>query len=875
MEVRMRSSFAVRKQRSSFGWRALACAAMLATAAGCEGVSPDADVSVVRSAVTSGAAKINCGTTTAVSPFIADTDFSGGGTITRNNTIDLSAVYNPAPAAVYQSQRYGNFTYTVPGFGAGSWNQVRLHFADTHWTAPGARVFNVTINGVTVLKNFDIIKLVGAGNKALVEQFTMPANSSGQYVIAFSTVTDAATVSGIEVGPVTWSGTPTKNANSAYAKQCQQQLVPLPPSFGGSSSGTQCSTCFQGTGNCTGCKAGSWTYSGQISTQETIQSFNGSEPVDMFYWESTDASAPGLCMLAPRKGGDAFLDFAGVICQSALTGAVCYWDLGDYKKILWDGQVGGPHENGHVIVPSTAVVITSPTTSTTTWVGGADLTVDKSPHRYQNECSDCHSGRNAFNNHPNTATDLPGRGLISASSGWFPAAWPSPIVPDWDPGSSPLGKPWPLNPGPQPATGFSPTTCFNCHKEGGTGGLFPAVSQATPRYCATMLNEATGRPNRACSASDINCPTGAMPFSLSATAPSSGDEFSKGMLRHHYGQCVTEFRTTFAKPPLASGSAPTLLNAPQTLGLWYYDTQNLRPASTFAINSAGKIVSYDSYKRTWSTSTQSASMISMGADRSLWMIKKSGSTSYICAANADLCTGATCTWKCDTAGYNGYAGIFAGNGKVIWALDNSRLNLWGYLSTGSGQYTGDAFNAMGEWDPSDPIRTIAVGGDGDMWVLTQQGHIQHQVNDGLNAEWQTWPTPPGGTTLSIAVANGSDVWTGSSTGLYHWDWQAAAWQKHCPTTACTTSFTALAAGGQEQVPVGTVYDPNSPYQPFDRVADIFAIDTAGNVYRVDQTKGLTVNSLIKVGGPALTQIAVGGQGDVVGMDSAGTVYTFQ
>src|SRR6185503_5466672 len=211
----MRSSFVARRQTASLGWRALACAVMLATAAGCEGVIPadgssqDDDVSVVRSALTSGAAKINCGTTTAASPFIADTDFSGGGTITRANTIDLSAVYNPAPAAVYQSQRFGNFTYTVPGFGAGSWNQVRLHFADTHWTAAGARVFNVTINGVTVLKNFDIIKLVGAGNKALIEQFTMPANGSGQYVIAFTTVTDAATVSGIEVGPVTWSGTPT------------------------------------------------------------------------------------------------------------------------------------------------------------------------------------------------------------------------------------------------------------------------------------------------------------------------------------------------------------------------------------------------------------------------------------------------------------------------------------------------------------------------------------------------------------------------------------------------------------------------------------------------------------------------------------------
>src|SRR5205807_40307 len=51
----------------------------------------------------------------AVSPFAADKDFAGGGTINHANTIDLSGVTNPAPMAVYQSARVGNFTYTTPG----------------------------------------------------------------------------------------------------------------------------------------------------------------------------------------------------------------------------------------------------------------------------------------------------------------------------------------------------------------------------------------------------------------------------------------------------------------------------------------------------------------------------------------------------------------------------------------------------------------------------------------------------------------------------------------------------------------------------------------------------------------------------------------
>src|SRR5262249_40181738 len=74
----------------------------------------------------SGGSKVNCGRA-AVSPFVADVDFAGGTTINHANTIDVSAVTNPAPAAVYQTARVGNFTYTVPGFTAGSSHTVRLH----------------------------------------------------------------------------------------------------------------------------------------------------------------------------------------------------------------------------------------------------------------------------------------------------------------------------------------------------------------------------------------------------------------------------------------------------------------------------------------------------------------------------------------------------------------------------------------------------------------------------------------------------------------------------------------------------------------------------------------------------------------------------
>jgi beta-galactosidase len=131
--------------------------------------------------------------------FIADEDFSGGGTDSSANTITTAGVTNAAPMAVYQSERAGTFTYIIPGLVAGSTHTVLLHFAEFYWTAAGKRVFNVAINGTTVLSNFDIYATAGA-NKALVEQFTATANSSGQIVITYTNGTaDQPKSSGIEI----------------------------------------------------------------------------------------------------------------------------------------------------------------------------------------------------------------------------------------------------------------------------------------------------------------------------------------------------------------------------------------------------------------------------------------------------------------------------------------------------------------------------------------------------------------------------------------------------------------------------------------------------------------------------------------------------
>ena len=145
--------------------------------------------------------QIDCGSPSAVSPFAADEFFNSGNEFSSTATINTSGVTNAAPAAVYQTVRWNSsFNYTIPNLTAGSTYTVRLHFCELTWTAAGQRVFNVAINGNSYLSNFDIFATAGAENKAVVEQTTATANSSGQIVISFTQGSaDNPEIAGIEI----------------------------------------------------------------------------------------------------------------------------------------------------------------------------------------------------------------------------------------------------------------------------------------------------------------------------------------------------------------------------------------------------------------------------------------------------------------------------------------------------------------------------------------------------------------------------------------------------------------------------------------------------------------------------------------------------
>jgi hypothetical protein len=107
---------------------------------------------------------------------------------------------NPAPEAVYQSLRSGQFVYQLAHLNPGQSYQVRLHFAEVFWTGPGMRQFNVSINGKRMLTNYDVFADAGGQLIATTKTFTVTANSHGHINIFFSNGNaDMPMCSGIEL----------------------------------------------------------------------------------------------------------------------------------------------------------------------------------------------------------------------------------------------------------------------------------------------------------------------------------------------------------------------------------------------------------------------------------------------------------------------------------------------------------------------------------------------------------------------------------------------------------------------------------------------------------------------------------------------------
>lgn len=115
--------------------------------------------------------------------FARDWDFNGGSGGWTTNAISVN-VPNAAPLEIYQSERWGKCTYTLP-VKKGSSYTVRLHFAEVKLD-PGQRKFDVAINGQRVLADFDIAA-EGGRSKAVVKDLeSISPDADGHIVVALS-----------------------------------------------------------------------------------------------------------------------------------------------------------------------------------------------------------------------------------------------------------------------------------------------------------------------------------------------------------------------------------------------------------------------------------------------------------------------------------------------------------------------------------------------------------------------------------------------------------------------------------------------------------------------------------------------------------------
>ena len=125
-----------------------------------------------------------------------DYGFEGGGTSSTTTPI----AGTPSPG-VYQTERWGPpndaLVYVLP-IGNGNYS-VTLKFAEINPAVqPGQRVFHVSINGQTVLSNFDIV--AAAGGAFIPCDRTFPVRvDSGTVLIVFTPVAGNPKISGIQV----------------------------------------------------------------------------------------------------------------------------------------------------------------------------------------------------------------------------------------------------------------------------------------------------------------------------------------------------------------------------------------------------------------------------------------------------------------------------------------------------------------------------------------------------------------------------------------------------------------------------------------------------------------------------------------------------
>tara|TARA_R110002072_G_scaffold302710_2_gene487739 strand:- start:309223 stop:315027 length:5805 start_codon:yes stop_codon:yes gene_type:complete len=140
----------------------------------------------------------------AVGNFSSDSNFNTGSTFSTGAAIDVSdsSIPSGTPAGIFKTTRFdfnggSELQYAFPT-GVGNF-EVTLFFAEIYSPVfrAGGRVFDVSIEGVLELDDFDVFAQAGAGNKGIARTFQVV--SDGTLNIDFGHVVENPMVMGIQI----------------------------------------------------------------------------------------------------------------------------------------------------------------------------------------------------------------------------------------------------------------------------------------------------------------------------------------------------------------------------------------------------------------------------------------------------------------------------------------------------------------------------------------------------------------------------------------------------------------------------------------------------------------------------------------------------
>jgi len=133
------------------------------------------------------------------------TRWSGDEYFMYGNTLEYSSPESTTPIQpIYTVERFGNFDYAIP-IPPGSYT-IRLYFMESFWgsnglcSGVGCRIFSVSCNGVSILKDFDILQAAGGPFIPVIRTFSgLHPNGQGKLLLSFSPSVDYAEIRAIEV----------------------------------------------------------------------------------------------------------------------------------------------------------------------------------------------------------------------------------------------------------------------------------------------------------------------------------------------------------------------------------------------------------------------------------------------------------------------------------------------------------------------------------------------------------------------------------------------------------------------------------------------------------------------------------------------------